>query len=64
MKPLQTSDLNRRDARERAVAWALNITQNTPLAPKYHEQQLLDKFVLGELSLDELISSLEKQNPE
>ena len=60
MKPLQTSDLNRRDGRERAVAWALTITQNTHLAPKHHEQQLLEKFVLGELSLDEVISSLDE----
>ncbi|MGY2134687.1 hypothetical protein ACW9KT_20830 [Hymenobacter sp. HD11105] len=59
MKPLHTSDLNRRDGRERAVAWALTITRNTPLAPRDHEQQLLEKFVLGEMSLDEVISSLE-----
>jgi hypothetical protein len=60
MKPLHTSDLNRRDGRERAVAWALTITRNTPLAPKDHEQQLLEKFVLGEMSLDDVIRSLEE----
>jgi hypothetical protein len=61
MKTLQPSDLKQRDGRERAVAWALTITQNTPLAPKQHEQQLLNQFVAGELTLDEVISLLEDE---
>ena len=59
MKPLQPSDLKQRDKRERAVAWALTLTRNTRLAPKQHEQQLLNQFVAGELSLDEVITLLE-----
>ena len=59
MKTLQLSDLSERDGRERAVAWALSITQNTPLGPKEHDQRLLQLFVGGELSLDEVITRLE-----
>ncbi|WP_133274366.1 hypothetical protein [Hymenobacter radiodurans] len=62
MKPLQPSDLMQRDGRERAVAWALTITQNTPLAPAQQEQQLLNKFIAGELSLDEVIMLLDEEN--
>ncbi|MBC6608703.1 hypothetical protein H8B13_17885 [Hymenobacter sp. BT188] len=60
MKPLQPSDLMQRDGRERAVAWALAITQNTPLAPAQREQQLLNQFVAGELSLDAVITLLDE----
>ena len=60
MKPLQPSDLMQRDGRERAVAWALTITQNTRLAPEPHEQQLLNQFVVGDLSLDEVITLLDE----
>ena len=60
MKPLQLSDLSRRESRERAVAWALTITRNTPLAPKHYEQELLEQFVEGQLSIDEIITHLEE----
>jgi hypothetical protein len=60
MKPLQLSDLSRRDNRERAVAWALAITQNTSIAPKHYEQALLDQFVQGQLAIDEVITYLEE----
>lgn len=61
---MQLSDLDKRAGRERAVAWALAITLNTTLAPKQYEKQLLERFIAGQLSLDEVISCLQEQQEE
>jgi hypothetical protein len=54
-----SSLLNTEQGRRRAVRFALTITRDTPLAPRLHEQRLLDQFVRGELSIDEVLANLE-----
>jgi len=46
--------------RRRAVAAAIALTANTPLAPKRYEQLLLACYQTGELSIDEVIVRLEQ----
>ena len=46
--------LDTEDARRRAVAWAIAVTADTPLAPKRYERHLLDRYQRGELTLDEV----------
>ncbi|MGI4865364.1 MAG: BLUF domain-containing protein [Janthinobacterium lividum] len=41
-------------ARQRAVAWAIAVTADTPLAPKRYELHLLNRYQQGELTLDEV----------
>lgn len=45
--------------RQKAVAFALSLTQDTPLEPEAGERALLRQFETGELSLDELAARLE-----
>jgi hypothetical protein len=45
------SDLIRR---RKAVAWVLTLTENTRFAPPPYEQRLLDRYVDGEISLEEI----------
>ena len=42
------------------VAWALKMTHNTRLAPDAAERQLLDQYVRGVLTLDEVMARLEQ----
>lgn len=46
-------------ARRRAVAFAVALTVNTPLAPKRYELLLLDRYQRGELSIDAVIRLLD-----
>jgi hypothetical protein len=46
-------------ARRRAVAAAIALTANTPLAPNRYERQLLARFQAGELTIDEVITLLD-----
>lgn len=46
--------------RQRAVALAIALTANTPLAPQRYEQQLLKRYEQGALSIDEVLALLEK----
>jgi hypothetical protein len=46
-------------ARRRAVAAAIALTANTPLAPKRYERQLLARFQTGELTIDEVLALLD-----
>jgi hypothetical protein len=46
-------------ARRRAVAAAVALTANTPLAPKRYERQLLARYQAGELTIDEVIERLD-----
>lgn len=71
MKPSLSLSLKRPNAlladeqgRRRLVTVALNIAQGTPLAPKQYERMLLDQFVRGALTLDEVAALLEKQEHE
>lgn len=40
--------------RQKAVAWALAVAENTPIAPDAYELALLDQFVRGVLTLDQV----------
>jgi hypothetical protein len=46
--------------RRRAVAAAVALTANTPLAPKRYERQLLARYQTGELTIDDVLALLEK----
>jgi hypothetical protein len=46
-------------SRQRAVAFVLRLTQGTRLEPQAHEQHLLQQFVEGTLTLEELTRLLE-----
>lgn len=46
-------------ARRRAVAAAIALTVNTPLAPKRYERQLLARYQAGELSIDHVLELLD-----
>ena len=46
--------------RRRAVAAAVALTMDTPLAPKRYERQLLARYQTGELTIDEVIALLEE----
>ncbi len=51
--------MENQQTRSRAVTWALEITENTSLAPSPYERHLLDEYVRGTLSIDEVIELLE-----
>ena len=53
------SVLGTEQARRRAVLIALSLSENTPLAPQAYERMLLDQFIRGELTLDQVIIQLE-----
>jgi hypothetical protein len=46
--------------RRRAVAFAVALTANTPLAPKRYERQLLARYQTGELTIDDVLALLDK----
>ncbi|AMR25453.1 hypothetical protein A0257_22435 (plasmid) [Hymenobacter psoromatis] len=60
----QCSWPNTEHGRKRLVTVALNITQGTRLMPKPYEQMLLDQFVRGNLTLDEVLAHLDAQEHE
>lgn len=45
--------------RQRAVAWALRFTEDTPLAPDPYERALLTRFIEGKLTLEQVLERLE-----
>ncbi|SMB81467.1 hypothetical protein SAMN00120144_4300 [Hymenobacter roseosalivarius DSM 11622] len=50
--------------RQRLVTAALRMAQGGHLMPKAYERMLLDQFVRGTLTLDEVIACLEAQEHE
>jgi hypothetical protein len=60
----QISSLDTEHGRQRLVTIALNIAHGTALMPKAYERMLLDQFVRGNLTLDEVIARLEGQEHE
>lgn len=56
-----TSVLNSKQGRQRLVAGVLGFTENTPIAASVRERDLLDRFVLGELTIDEVVAQLEEK---
>ncbi|MBF9239646.1 hypothetical protein I2I05_19795 [Hymenobacter sp. BT683] len=49
--------------RRKAVAFGLNLTKNTPLAPAYYEKQLLARYIQGTLTLDQVLDCLDNPVP-
>jgi hypothetical protein len=47
--------------RKRRVEWALAVTQDTSAAASAYERKLLDKYVHGILTLEEVIILVETQ---
>jgi hypothetical protein len=45
--------------RQRAVAWAVALTANTPLAPRRYERHLLHQYQKGILTIEEVIHRLD-----
>ncbi|GAB3637959.1 hypothetical protein GCM10027422_35490 [Hymenobacter arcticus] len=71
MKPSLSLHLSRKPSlldtehgRQRLVTAALNIAQGTPLMPKMYERLLLDQFVRGVLTLEEVIARLDAREHE
>lgn len=54
-----SNPLDSTSSRQRAVAFALALAENTSLQPAEWEHTLLQLFIAGELSLDELEARLE-----
>ena len=55
----QAAPLSSEPARRRAVDLVLNLAENTPLAPQAYERLLLEQFIRGELTIEEVIVQLE-----
>ena len=47
--------------RQRLVTTVLNLTRDTALAPTPSEVHLLEQFVRGNLTLDQVLACLEEQ---
>ncbi len=50
--------------RQHAVTAALRFTEGTALAPSEREMLLLERFVHGDLTLDQVLNCLEKPDNE
>jgi|GEM_PF-6924072 hypothetical protein len=50
-------------ARRRFVDNALKFTDGTPLAAGPYERRLLDQFVRGELTIEQVLAYLEEADP-
>lgn len=60
MKTESIPSLQNVEERKRAVGWVLRFVENTTLDPSSYERDLLDCFVEGSLSLDEVLDRLEQ----
>lgn len=58
------SPLDTEPGRQRLVTAALDLAQGTALAPKPYERMLLDQFVRGNLTLDDVLAHLDAQEHE
>ena len=56
---MNESLLSTEDGRRRVLTAALNLTENTRFEPSKYERELLDRFVWGELTLDQVETLLE-----
>lgn len=52
------SPLDTEPGRRRILAAVLTLTEDTRLAPSVYERELLDRFVWGELTLDQVEARL------
>jgi hypothetical protein len=53
-------DLSTNEGRRLLVTRAQNLTADSTLAPGPHELSLLDQFVLGQLTIEQVLEQLEK----
>ena len=56
--------MQQEDFRRRLVQTALRLTEDTPLAAGAYERQLLEQFVLGQLTIEEVVALVEAATPE
>jgi hypothetical protein len=56
-----SSILASEQGRQRVLKTALRITENTAIAPDEYERMLLDQFVVGQLTIDQVLAQLEAQ---
>ena len=49
--------------RRRLVQAALRLTEGTAMAASPYEQQLLEQFVLGQLTIEEVVALVEASGP-
>jgi hypothetical protein len=59
IQPLQVSTLATEQSRQRLVAAVISFTQGTPFLVEPHQQQVLDRFARGRLTIDEVVYYLE-----
>ncbi len=59
LHPLQVSALATEQSRQRLAAAVIAFTQGTRFALEPYQQQVLDLFLLGRLTIDEVVYSLE-----
>lgn len=50
---------NSEERRRQAIAWAVAVTADTPLAPQRYERQLLDRYRRGELLIEQVLDLLD-----
>jgi hypothetical protein len=51
--------LDTEQGRQRLVLLAINLTENTALAPQEQERGLLAQFVRGDLTIDQVLAHLD-----
>jgi len=59
LKPVQASSLATEQSRQRLVEAVISFTQGTSIFPEPYERQLLDQFVRGRMTIDEVVYYLE-----
>ncbi|MGI4734796.1 MAG: BLUF domain-containing protein [Janthinobacterium lividum] len=53
------AELSNEADRRHAIAWAVAVTQGTPLAPQAYESALLECYAAGELTLPQVLARLD-----
>ncbi|MGI4741588.1 MAG: hypothetical protein ACRYG7_40995 [Janthinobacterium lividum] len=59
IQSLQVSPLATEQSRQRLVAAVISFTQGTPFLVEPRQQQVLDRFTRGHLTIDEVVYYLE-----
>ncbi|GAB3638668.1 hypothetical protein GCM10027422_42580 [Hymenobacter arcticus] len=59
LQPLQVSTLATEQSRQRLAAAVISFTQGTRFSLEPYQQQILDLFLRGRLTIDEVVYSLE-----
>lgn len=59
LQPLQVSALTTEQSRQRLATAVISFTQGTRFSLEPYQQQVLDLFLQGRLTIDEVVYSLE-----